>query len=74
MRESVTTNGLKNTTDASQVNGCPMGARPLWFLGLTLLVAATPALAGAPATNAPNHAERNSSENDGITFTDIGDS
>ena len=27
---------------------------PLWFVGLTLLVAATPALAGAPATNAPD--------------------
>jgi mono/diheme cytochrome c family protein len=31
-----------------------MNARPLWFVGLTLLVAATPALAGAPATNAPD--------------------
>ena len=31
-----------------------MSARPLWFVGLTLLVAVTPALAGAPATNAPD--------------------
>src|SRR5262245_39731850 len=32
----------------------PNERMPLWFVGLTLLVAATPALAGAPATNAPD--------------------